>query len=92
MKITLGERENIKKEIRNLLEKNYSYAPHREKVLNEAKDDLEKYESLQTPIVKSKIIDLLLIKQKDKLDKKDAISILEDLIAEFNKHFIKGTS
>ncbi len=85
MKITLRERENITKEIRDLLKKSYSYAPHREKVLNEVKDDLEKSESLQTPIVKSKIIDLLLIKQKDKLDKEDIISILEELIAEFNK-------
>ena len=53
--------------------------------MNEVKDDLEKSESLQTPIVKSKIIDLLLIKQKDKLDKEDTILILEELIAEFNK-------
>ncbi len=85
MKITLRERENITKEIRDLLRKSFSYAPHREKVLNEVKDDLEKSESLQTPIVKSKIIDLLLIKQKDKLDKEDTITILEELIAEFNK-------
>ncbi|MDQ1280161.1 MAG: hypothetical protein QG670_1424 [Thermoproteota archaeon] len=92
MKITLREREKITKEIRDLLWKSYSYAPHREKVLNEVRDDLEKSESLQTIIVKSKIIDLLLIKQKDKLDKEDAISILEDLVAEFNKHSIKGTS
>ena len=82
MKITLRERENIMKEIRELLKESYSYPPHREKILNETKDDLEKYESLQTPIMKSKIIDLLLIKQKDKLDKEDAISILDDLIAE----------